>query len=1014
VNDVVTTPPDWTAFADEGTVEEIDGSSPVLLTDADDFWLVEAGLVQVFAVAIEDGRAVGARSHFLPVPAGCCMLGMDVEGGAGHGFLAVGGVGTRVRRISIARLGRLVRERPAAAAAVCSLVDRWLMDLGRALTEDILARPRIDASLQPGERVALENRAEAAVQRGVVWLELLGGNLLFVGMEALVFERAMAPRQIPQHSILLEVAELMQGARPQRTLFPLPVSAWIGAANTEGVDTRLDCFAAEAVVRDPGFWRGLATFHRALCQCEFINKKLQTVDELNRLRTKAEYAESARADAYGELVNVLASDRGEAPPAEIQRRDDPVLAACSVVGDQMQVPIRSHPEADQKLIFDRRVSLIAKASRLRTRQVALRDDWFRHDHGPMVARLGDSEAPVALVPTSPRSYDLVDSSTGERQKVTAELAVSLSPFAVSFYRRFPSGPLGVFDLARFGLPGLRRDVVTLAAMGIALGLLGTVTPLLVGMLFDSAIPQADRSMVVQIVTAVFMVALISTAFALTQAVASLRIQSRMDYSIQAALWDRMLDLPSKFFRGYSAGDLAQRAGGINTIRSLVAGAGVGAVLGFLSSLFYLVLMFYYSATLAYTAVALTVIFVLVSFTANFFQLRYQRDHLNAFGPLTGLVLQLISGVAKIRVAGAEDHAFRVWSRSFALTRRLGFAAGRIQNRVQVFNSGFGVLASIAIFVTMGAALQRSGDLPGQGLTTGGFIAFSTAFGSFLAACLGLSEASLSMLRVIPIYERLEPILTTEPETDEVKAYPGQLKGRIELSHIHFRYQADGPWIVRDVSLLIEPGEFVALVGPSGSGKSTLVRLMLGFDHPEKGSVYYDGQALATLDLREVRSQLGVVLQAGRLMPTDIYRNIIGGDTSLTLDDAWQAARLAGFADDVAEMPMGMQTYISEGGGGLSGGQKQRLLIARALVRKPRILFFDEATSALDNRTQAVVAESMAQMQATRVVIAHRLSTIRHADRICVVEQGQIVEQGSYDELMKLGGIFAHLAQRQQA
>jgi ABC-type bacteriocin/lantibiotic exporter with double-glycine peptidase domain len=268
--------------------------------------------------------------------------------------------------------------------------------------------------------------------------------------------------------------------------------------------------------------------------------------------------------------------------------------------------------------------------------------------------------------------------------------------------------------------------------------------------------------------------------------------------------------------------------------------------------------------------------------------------------------------------------------------------------------------------------------------------------------------------VVPIYERLEPILTTEPETDELKAYPGQLKGRIELSHVHFRYQADGPWIVRDVSLLIEPGEFVALVGPSGSGKSTLVRLMLGFDHAEKGSVYYDGQALSTLDLREVRSQLGVVLQAGRLMPTDIYRNIIGGDTSLTLDDAWQAARLAGFADDVAEMPMGMQTYISEGGGGLSGGQKQRLLIARALVRKPRILFFDEATSALDNRTQAVVAESMAQMQATRVVIAHRLSTIRHADRICVVEQGQIVEQGSYDELMKLGGIFAHLAQRQQA
>jgi ATP-binding cassette subfamily C protein len=271
-----------------------------------------------------------------------------------------------------------------------------------------------------------------------------------------------------------------------------------------------------------------------------------------------------------------------------------------------------------------------------------------------------------------------------------------------------------------------------------------------------------------------------------------------------------------------------------------------------------------------------------------------------------------------------------------------------------------------------------------------------------------------MLRAIPIYERLKPILVTEPETDERKAYPGQLKGRIELSHVHFRYQNEGPWILRDVSLEIQPGEFVALVGPSGSGKSTLFRLMLGFETPEKGSVYYDGQALSTLDLREVRSQLGVVLQAGQLMPTDIYRNIIGGDTSLTLDDAWQAARLAGLADDIAELPMGMQTYISEGGGGMSGGQKQRLLIARALVKRPRILFFDEATSALDNRTQSVVSESMGQMQATRVVIAHRLSTIRHADRICVVDQGEIVEQGTYEELMELQGVFARLAQRQQA
>jgi ATP-binding cassette subfamily C protein len=1012
---VLPAPTATSAFAGEGTVEEIDGSRPILLADADDLWLVEEGLVQVFAVGIEGGRAVGARSHFLTVPAGCCMLGMDVESlGIGHGFLAVGGVGTRVRRLSVARLQRLLDERPEVAPALCGLVDRWLVDLGRALTADLVARPQIDASVQPGERIALENLAEAGTQRGVAWLEVLTGNLLFLGTEVLVFERAGAPRDIPEHSILLEIAELMQSERPQRALFPLPAGTWIGAANVEGVDTVVEVLAAEAVVRDPGFWRALETFHRALCQCEFINKRLASVDELNRLRTKAEYAAAARADAHGELVQVLAGDRGRTARVEIDRRADPLVAACSLVGDGLHISIRPHPEADEKLPFEKRVALIAKASRLRIRQVALRDDWFRHDHGPLLGRLAVSDAPVALLPASPRSYEMVDPASGERQRVNAAVAARLTPFATSFYRRFKPGPVSILELARFGLPGLRKDLFVLAAMGVALGLLGTVTPMMTGMLFDAAIPQADRFLVLQIVAALLLVALMSSAFSLTQGVASLRIQSRMDYGIQAALWDRMLDLPSRFFRAFSAGDLAERAGGINTIRRLVAGAGVGAVLGFLSSLFYLVLMFYYSATLAYAAVALTVLFVGVSFGANYLQLGYQREHLNAFGRLTGLVLQLISGVAKIRVAGAEDHAFRMWSKAFAHTRRLGFAAGRVQNRVQVFNSGFGVLSSIVIFATLVAALDRTGELPDQGLSTGEFIAFNAAFGAFLNACLALSEASLGMLRVIPVYERLKPILVTEPETDELKAYPGQLKGRIELSHVHFRYQSEGPWILRDVSLEIEPGEFVALVGPSGSGKSTLFRLMLGFETPEKGSVYYDGQALSTLDLREVRSQLGVVLQAGQLMPTDIYRNIVGGDTSLSLDDAWQAARLAGLADEIAELPMGMQTYISEGGGGLSGGQKQRLLIARALVKRPRILFFDEATSALDNRTQAVVAESMAQMQATRVVIAHRLSTIRHADRICVVDQGEIVEQGNYEELMALRGVFARLAQRQQA
>ena len=262
------------------------------------------------------------------------------------------------------------------------------------------------------------------------------------------------------------------------------------------------------------------------------------------------------------------------------------------------------------------------------------------------------------------------------------------------------------------------------------------------------------------------------------------------------------------------------------------------------------------------------------------------------------------------------------------------------------------------------------------------------------ALMTLSEAALGILRVIPIYERLRPILEEPAEVEEGRQHPGELSGAIEVSHLHFRYEKDGPLIIDDVSFRIEPGEFVAFVGGSGSGKSTIMRMLLGFERPEAGTIYYDNQDLNSLDLRAVRQQVGVVLQDSQLLPTDIFRNIVG-TSSKTVDDAWAAAEAAGLADDIKAMPMGMHTMISQGGGTFSGGQRQRLMIARAVVDKPRILFLDEATSALDNQTQAHVTESMAQLHATRIAVAHRLSTIVDADRIFVLEKSVIVETGSH-------------------
>jgi NHLM bacteriocin system ABC transporter ATP-binding protein len=591
--------------------------------------------------------------------------------------------------------------------------------------------------------------------------------------------------------------------------------------------------------------------------------------------------------------------------------------------------------------------------------------------------------------------------------VNAEVVERLVPFAYAFYRPLPPGKLGARDLVAFGLRGLGGDLRTVIGMGLLTGVLAAATPFLTGQMIDRAIPQAEKSVLVQLAFGMLAVTLAGAALRLVKSVAVVRVETRMDFALQAAVWDRLLELPPGFFRQYGAGDLAERAGGINTIRAVLSRNGIGGVLGVVGALGYVALMFTLSPSLALVALAVTLVLVTFSTVGNYVLLRTQRRAVDLHGQISSLVMQLIAGVAKVRVSGAENHAFRVWAQRFSEQKRLSFRLGRLEAIVGTTSAGFQVLAPLAIF----AAIHQLQSAGGAQLSTGQFVAFYGAFVSFAGAVQGLAGASLSLLAVVPFYQRLEPILATLPETDVSRAYPGQLEGEISVSRVFFRYQPDTPWILQDVSFKVRPGEFVALVGASGCGKSTLLRLLLGFETPGSGGVYYDGLDLAHLDTRAVRQQLGVVLQESRLLPTDIFRNIVGNSTR-TAEEAWEAAEMAGLADDIRQMPMGLHTVVSEGGGTFSGGQRQRLLIARALVNKPRILFFDEATSALDNRAQAVVTQSMARLVATRIVIAHRLSTIVDADRILFLDGGQVVEEGTYEELLKRGGRFAEFARRQ--
>ena len=642
------------------------------------------------------------------------------------------------------------------------------------------------------------------------------------------------------------------------------------------------------------------------------------------------------------------------------------------------------------------------------RQVLLEDRWWRSDSGPLLGRTGGKDRQwVALLPEpSGAAYSVCYPADGMRRPVTAAVASTLEPLAHAFYRSFPTAALSFEDVLRFGVHGCRRDLLLILGLGIAGGVLGLVTPVATGALFNSIIPGAERDQLVQVMLILLACACATGMFELVRRLALARVDGRMGAAVQAAVWDRLLSLPLRFFRPYSAGDLAVRAMGIDAIRKTLSGATVTAALGGLFSLANFGLLFHYGDALAWWATLLLIAAGGVTLLVGYGQLRLQRRIVPLRAKTSGLVLQLLTGISKLRVAAAEGHAFAQWARLFSQQRRLQFRSRAVGNWLRVFNA---VFPALSLLVIIAAATAGGNAMPE--MRTGDYLAFSAAFGSCLGAMVSMSAAAMEALGVVPIYESAKPILDAAPEVHDARGDPGALTGSIEVRHLTFHYQPDLPPALQDVSFAVHPGEFVAFVGPSGSGKSTLLRVLLGFEQPDSGSVYFDGQDFSRLDVRAVRSQIGVVLQSGRIMAGDFFTNIVGS-TAHTLDDAWDAARMAGLAEDIEALPMGMHTVVSEGANTLSGGQRQRLLIARAIVNKPRIVFFDEATSALDNRTQAIVSESLERLNATRVVIAHRLSTIVNATRLYVMERGRIVQSGRYDELVARDGPFADLARRQ--
>lgn len=764
-------------------------------------------------------------------------------------------------------------------------------------------------------------------------------------------------------------------------------------------------YAAGTLLVDAAMWQGMVDQQYRLLYA--LDSWIEQLERAHEDRTAAgiEAGEAARTQADQALLASI--DRSGKPSRRGRGRgasDDATYAVCRLVAEEARIALTEPGAAGTASDRTDPVERIALASRIRTRAVKLHGRWWRENCGPLVGHREEDRGPVALL-WRRGGYEAVDPATGTRERIGKTNEAAFEPRAVMFYRPLPDRRLGLLPLLRFTLRGTGQELRGLVLGGLVAVGLGALVPIATGKVLGEYVPAAENSLIVQTALALIATSVVSAAFMLLQNISVLRMEGRIEAALQPAVWDRLLRLPAKFFAGRSTGELAGAAMGISSIRSVLSGISSVVLQAGTVGTMNLVLLLAYSVPLAMAAVAMLLVIAVVFLGLGLWQLRYQRQLVKLGNKLNNQAFQTLRGLPKLRVAAAESFAYAAWAREFARTRELQQRIGRIKNVVTVLNAVCLPTCTLVMFMLLAGPARGS-------MSAGEFLTFSTAVTMMLSSVTQLTGALLSAAAVQPMFEQIKPVFEETPEVSAASVRPGELSGAIEARDLSYRYSGDGPPVLEDVSFRIRPGEFVAIVGPSGCGKSTLLRLLIGFDKPASGSVLYDGQDLAALDQAAVRRQCGVVLQNAQPFSGSILECICGAE-AFSLEEAWEAAAMAGLAEDVKAMPMGMHTMLSDGGGTVSGGQRQRLMIAQALIRKPRVLFLDEATSALDNEAQRVVIESTRALHATRIVIAHRLSTIMDADRVIVMAEGRIVQQGPPAELLAdTGGLFHELVRRQ--
>lgn len=706
--------------------------------------------------------------------------------------------------------------------------------------------------------------------------------------------------------------------------------------------------------------------------------------------------------AYSRLLKILETNQYRQHELDLHAPDIFKVCECVVeyYGYRCELPKSLSPDNPHEVNLRK----IAHASQFLYRRVSLTEGWTKKDVGPLIGFIEDTETPCAFIPSKTGGYFIMTADKPKPRKLTTEMLSQLSAVAYMLYIPLPQKKLGAIDLLRSGIKNIKTDLSITLGTQLIIALLSLITPLVTGYIFQQVVPNADIPLLLQIGILLSANILILTMFMFFQTMSLIRIQIKVNAQMQPAIWERLLNLPVHFFRQFSYGDLVLRALGINEIQQSVNVYELQVFLSGIFSMIMLIALFFLNTHLASWVLFFVVLMVLMNLFVGYFTMKFQYQTLMRQGKVSSFIMQILNSISKIRLSNSDAKIFSLWANQYANFVHYNHQRRHCQNISLSFNLMFSSFVLIVIYYL--AYMQH------EHLSFGTFIAFNSVFIAFSTEFINLLNTMTGLVTLVPHYQRMVPIIQSDQELDRQGRDPGEITGRAELKNVTFRYDPQSLPILDNVSIDIQPGEFVAIVGPSGAGKSSIFRLMLGFEEPEAGKVLYDGYHLKYLNIKMLREQIGVVLQNDVLFPGTILENILGYSNE-SKEIAWHAAQIAAIDKEIKDFPMGMHTMIAEGATSFSGGQRQRLLLARALARQPKILLLDEATSALDNIHQRKVKENLEKIDLSRLVIAHRLSTITFADRIFVLKESKVIQTGSFKELIAQPGFFQEMAHQQK-